>query len=543
MKIKCVLTSKNYTRYTDVCKDVEKVIKNIGGDLMSKLAISRSGYLEENSFDVSNILELDSMTFVLFGATGDLAKRKIFSALYNLFLDGKMPNSFSIIGLGRREWSDYTFQIHVEQSIKTFSRRSIDNSLKMEKFLDAFRYCSLDVTDYEGYKKLLKTIEKREEQLGLPENRIFYLSVAPEFVDVITSNIKESGLSSKKGWKRLIIEKPFGHDLKSALELNEKLSRTFEEEEIYRIDHYLGKPMVQNLEGLKFSNPVLKAFMNNQYIANVQITASETVGVEERSDYYDQVGAIRDMFQNHLLQLLMMTAMHLPNKLSAREVGNEKGRIMEFLRPLGNKGVITDVIRGQYVSGEIDGRPVVGYKEEPGIENSSTNDTFIAARLWIDAALWSGVPFYIRTGKRMKEKLTRIVIEFKNPLKDLNMLQHDVMMPNLLVIQISPHEGVSLQLNMKNPITNQIEPVSIEFSASPKNVPEAYELLLFDAMRGDSTFFTHWKEVELSWRWVQPILESFEENSLPLHPYRSGSMGPDASYELLQEDGFNWWDL
>lgn len=516
--------------------------KKEGRRLMSELTIPHKGYLEGGSFHVSEMLELDPMTFVLFGATGDLAKRKIFPSLYNLFLDGKLPSSFSVIGLGRREWSDYTFQTHIEQSLKTFSRRLPNETFRMEEFLRAFKYCSLDVTEYDGYQKLLETIQRREQQLGIPENRMFYLSVAPEFVDVIISNIKESGLKSGGGWKRLIIEKPFGHDLKSAQDLNEKLSRAFAEEEIYRIDHYLGKPMVQNLEVLGLVNPMIQALWNNQYIANVQITASETVGVEERADYYDQVGAIRDMFQNHLLQLLMMTAMHLPEQINAKEIGNEKRRIMEFLRPLRKENVVTNVVRGQYISGKVQEKPVVGYTQESGIQDSSMNDTFIAARLWIDDPFWSGVPFYIRTGKRMKEKLTRIVIEFKNPLKDLYTSQHKVTSPNLLVIQINPNEGISLQLNIKNPLTNQIEPVNIDFSASSKHVPEAYELLLFDALRGDSTFFAHWKEVELSWEWVQPILGAFEENMIPLYAYHSGSMGPDASDQLLQEDGFKWWE-
>jgi glucose-6-phosphate 1-dehydrogenase len=487
-------------------------------------------------------IKMDSMTFVLFGATGDLAKRKIFPALYNLFVDEKMPRSFSVIGLGRREISDVDFQAHVEQSVNTFSRRSIDDYSKMEEFLRAFRYCALNVTNAEDYRKLLGLVERREEELNIPENRLFYLSVAPEFFDVIASNIKESGLGSTKGWKRLIIEKPFGHDLKSAQDLNEKLSKAFEEDEIYRIDHYLGKPMVQNLEALEFANPVLQALWNNQYIANVQITASETVGVEERAGYYDQAGAIRDMVQNHMLQLLMMTAMRLPKRITSKDIREEKRKIMESLRPLQKEDVGAHVIRGQYGPGEIDGKPVVGYTEEPGIDSSSKNDTFVAARLWIDNPFWSGVPFYIRTGKRMREKSTRIVIEFKNTLKDLYMTQNEETAPNLLAIEINPNAGVSLQLNSKNPLkSGKIEPVTVDFSASAKDVPEAYELLIFDALRGDSTFFAHWKEVELSWKWVQPILEAFEENLVPLHPYRAGSMGPEASHQLLEEDGFHWW--
>ncbi|MBU8879723.1 glucose-6-phosphate dehydrogenase [Bacillus sp. FJAT-29790] len=485
---------------------------------------------------------MDSMTFVLFGATGDLAKRKIFPALYNLFLDNKLPPSFSIVGIGRREWSDRVFQIRVKESLQAFSRRLAKDPSKTEEFLRLFRYRSLDVTNKSGYKKLITTIQKREEELNIPENRLYYLSVAPEFVDVITSHIKETGLDSANGWKRLIIEKPFGHDLKSARALNEKLGQAFKEEEIYRIDHYLGKPMVQNLEALEFANPVLQTLWNNQYIANVQITASETVGVEERASYYDQAGAIRDMIQNHMLQMLMMTAKHLPERISSKEIRNVKRKVMESLRPILKDDVHINIVRGQYISGEINGEPVIGYKEEPGINDSSTNDTFVAARIWIDNSFWRDVPFYIRTGKRMKEKSTKVVIEFKNPLRDLYMGRNEKTHPNLLIIEISPNEGVSFQINSKNPLNNgKIEPVTVEFFSKAKDVPEAYEQLIFDALRGDPTYFAHWKEVELSWGWVQPILEAFEENVLPLHLYRSGTMGPDVSHQLLKEDGFHWW--
>ncbi|MBE3569576.1 MAG: glucose-6-phosphate dehydrogenase [Bacillales bacterium] len=481
---------------------------------------------------------MDSMTFVLFGATGDLAKRKIFPALYNLFLDQKMPNVFSVIGVGRGELSDDNFQTLVEDSLKTFSRRSIMDSSQLEEFLNAFRYCHLDVTNAEGFKELLEIVQRREKELNIPENRLFYLSVAPKFFDVIATNIKQSGLGSTKGWKRLIIEKPFGHDLKSAQDLNRKLSRAFEEEEIYRIDHYLGKSMVQNLEALKFANPALQALWNNQHIANVQITASETVGVEERAGYYDQSGALRDMVQNHMMQLVMMTAMQLPNRFKAEDIRKEKRKVLENLRPLRKEDVIQHVVRGQYGPGEIHGEPVVGYTEEPGIDASSTNDTFVAARLWIDNDVWRGVPFYIRTGKRMKEKSTRIVLEFKHS----HTVEPQQAEPNLLVIHVNPVEGVSFQLNRKNPVhRDQIEQVQVDFSADQKDVPEAYELLLFDALLGDSTFFAHWKEVELSWKWVQPILEAFEENGVPLHSYPSGSMGPEASQQLLEENGFHWW--
>ncbi|MFP3123062.1 glucose-6-phosphate dehydrogenase [Ectobacillus funiculus] len=487
---------------------------------------------------------MESMTFVLFGATGDLAKRKIFPALYNLYVDQKLPKRISIIGLGRRQLSHLDFQEKVKESILTFSRRLEHNASEMGGFLDAFRYSALDVTNSEDYQKLLQIVKQRENELEIKENRMFYLSVSPEFFDIIALNIKESGLGRTNGWKRLMIEKPFGHDLQSARELNDKLSRAFEEEEIYRIDHYLGKPMVQNLEALEFANPVLQSIWNKEHIANVQITASEIVGVEERAGYYDQAGAIRDMVQNHMLQMLMMTAMHLPEKINASEIRNEKRKVMEALRKVNKEEIQSQIVRGQYISGEINDQSVAGYKDEPGVNPSSKTDTFVAARLWIDNPFWAKVPFYIRTGKRMKEKSTRIVIEFKNTLK-LHYKDNDQKVePNLLIIEISPDENVSLQLNSKNPLKNgKIEPVRINFSCEQTGVgvPEAYERLIYDALIGDSTFFAHWKEVELSWEWVQPILEAFEEGLLPLYEYQSGSYGPDAANSLLLENGFKWW--
>lgn len=487
-------------------------------------------------------LNVDSTTFVLFGATGDLAKRKIFPALYNLYVDEKMPPTFSVIGVGKREWSDDDFLETIAQSIRTFSRRPSMEQSQLEAFLGAFRYCAADVTAPQAYGKLHELVQRREEELKIPRNRMFYLSVAPEYFEPIAANLKASGLGVTEGWKRLIIEKPFGRDLESAIELHEKLSQAFAEEEIYRIDHYLGKPMVQNLEALEFANPVFQAIWNNQYIANVQITASETVGVEERAGYYEGAGAIRDMVQNHMLQMLMMIAMHLPKRITAKDIRDEKRKVMEAVRPLRKEDVVRNVVRGQYDLGEIQDQAVNRYRDEPGVDPASMTDTFVAARVWIDDPFWKGVPFYIRTGKRMKEKSTRIVIEFKNPLEGLYREQNEKPAPNLLIISVNPDEGIALQVNSKNPSNSgKIEPVTVDFSPGKKDVPEAYELLLHDAIRGDSTYFAHWKEVELSWKWVQPILEAFAENLVPLHAYPSGSYGPEASEQLLKENGFQWW--
>ena len=508
---------------------------------MASVEVRKQIDVEKEYTNAFKPVELDPLTFVLFGATGDLAKRKIFPSLYNLFLDKKMPKSFTIIGIGRRDWSDEYFQSHVEKSLETFSRKwEGEDKEQLKHFLSAFRYKALDVTDIEGYKKLLDTIQSREAELDIPENRLFYLSVAPEFFDVITSNIKGSGLGTINGWKRLVIEKPFGHDLKSAQELNAKLRESFEEDEIYLIDHYLGKPMVQNIEALEFANPIFEKLWNNKHIASVQITASEIVGVEERAGYYDQAGALRDMFQNHMLQLLMMTAMQKPEKISASHIREEKRKIIESLRPLEKEDVISNVVRGQYIKGSIKGEPVPAYIQENGVEPSSMNNTFIAARLWIDNPFWSGVPFYIRTGKRMEEKTTKIVIEYKSAQDNLYEEKNEVTHPNLLIIEISPNEGMAIQVNCKNS-EGKIKPKLIEFTSNDKNSPEAYELLLSDALRGDSTFFVPFNEVELSWKWVQPILEAFEENIVPLNLYSSGTMGPEASDQLLQIDGFKWW--
>lgn len=483
---------------------------------------------------------MDAATFVLFGATGDLAARKIYPALYNLYLDGKWPSAFSVIGLGRRSLSDGEFLARVEHSLGMFSRRPVMQS-ELRDFLGAFRYCSLDVMNSEDYRKLDELVRQREEQLGIPENRIFYMSVAPELYESIASNILGSGLARVKGWKRLMVEKPFGRDLTSAQQLNEILSRTFREEEIYRIDHYLGKPMVQNLEVLEYSNPVLQALWVNRYVANVQITASESVGVEERAGYYDQTGALRDMFQNHMMQLLTMFAMHLPKHSTAQTVSFKKRKVLEALRPLPKEEAARNVVRGQYGPGLINGKAAAGYTEEPGIDAASVTETFIAARLWIDTLFWSEVPFYIRTGKRMKEKSTRIVIEFMDP-SDKFSRTNEVTAPNLLIIEISPEAGISFRINMKNPLKGgKIEPVNIRYSADQTDVPEAYESLIHDALRGDPTFFAHWDEVELAWKWVQPVLDAMAEHLVPLHTYAAGSNGPEAAQRLLEEDGFQWW--
>jgi len=497
--------------------------------------------IPKDSGDDSVRVSVDSMTFVLFGGTGDLAKRKIFPALLNLYLTNKLPSSFLVIGIGRSPLTNEEFQARVTDSLYTYSRHLIKDHTLKKQFVQKFRYFQLDILDGGGYKGLLTHVEKSEKELGLMENRLFYLSVSPEFFEIITTKIKESGLSGNKGWKRLLIEKPFGHDLASAKTLNQQLSQVFEEDEIYRIDHYLGKPMVQNLEALVHANPILQSLWNNKYIANVQITASETVGLEGRAGYYDQSGALRDMVQNHMLQLVMMSAMDLQEYSAKDKIRERKRSVIDSFRVYEKEEIVHQIVRGQYVNGMINEKKVLGYLDEPGITENSTNDTFIAARLWIDNPSWEGVPFFIRTGKRMAEKSTRIVIEFKNPLKEVLKNNMDQLFPNLLIIIINPNEGITLQLNSKNPMSGQIEPISVDFSESKMGIPEAYEFLIMDAMKGESTYFAHWKEVELAWKWTQPILDAFHEKLVPLHTYSAGSMGPEAANELLMKEGYHWW--
>ena len=485
---------------------------------------------------------MEPITFVLFGATGDLAKRKIYPALYNLYIRGKLPAAFSVIGLGRREWTDETLRSNVEQSLRRFSRTKPDDEAALGRFLEAFRYCVLDIGREADYVKLLDLVKAREEELGIPENRLFYLSVGPEFFGPIADNIRSSGLGSGTGWKRLVIEKPFGHDLESARELNRKLGESFSEDEIYRIDHYLGKPIVQRLESLH-ENPVWRELWNGRKPANVQIVADESVGVEERAGYYDKSGALRDMFQNHLLQLLMMAAVHLPAHGGDGNVHVRKKRVMEALEPVRKEDAAASVVRGQYAAGAIGGEPVVGYTSEPGIAPDSRTDTFIAARLHVNSDDWQGVPFYIRTGKRLKAKATRIVVEFEPSGAAGSAAGSPAgAEPNLLVVEIGPNERITLQRASREcGVDAGFEPIPVETHPHGDDSPEAYENLIGDAIAGDPTFFAHWDEVELSWQWVQPILDAFAEERVPLFTYEAGGYGPAESDSLPEREGFRWW--
>ena len=435
-------------------------------------------------------------TLVLFGSTGDLAKRKLFPALYRMHRAGLLPEGFTLVAVGRRDYDDDAFRVVFYQAIREFARLPAISDEEWLECAKKIRYCRVDMTQPSEFDRLRDMVTEIEQARGGPANRLFYVSMAPEFFGPVALSLKDCGLASPEetgGWRRLVIEKPFGHDHASAQELNEQLCQGFAEEQVYRIDHYLGKEMVQNIEVLRFANSIFEPVWNNRSIANIQITSSETVGVEERAPYYEKAGALRDMVQNHMLQMVMMLAMEPPSRLRTEDIRDEKVKVLRSLRRYSVDEVGQYVVRGQYVPGFINGRTVLGYSQEKGVAADSKTETFVAARLFIDNFRWAGVPFYLRTGKRMNIKSTEIVIQFRDMPKHLYFNQDGNLGPNLLVIRINPVEGMYIQLNAKQPGTDgRVVPVAMEFSQTADNSPEAYERLLHDAMRGDSTYFTRW---------------------------------------------------
>ncbi|MBL4954044.1 glucose-6-phosphate dehydrogenase [Neobacillus sp. YIM B02564] len=480
---------------------------------------------------------------MIFGATGDLAKRKLFPSLYRLFERGRIANRFAVIGVARRPLSNDQFQ----QSVKDSVTSALGAKQNLDQFASHFYYQSHDVTDSNSYIALKKLADEIDTHNHLEGNRIFYLAMAPEFFGSIALHLKADGLTNVKGYKRLVIEKPFGHDLESAKELNEQIRTAFSEEEIYRIDHYLGKEMVRNIEVIRFANAIFEPLWNNRYISNIQITSSETLGVEERGRYYESSGALRDMLQNHMMQIVALLAMEPPISLTTKEIRLEKVRVFRSLRTIKGEAVNDYFVRGQYGEGEIDQKKVPKYRDEPMVNNESNTETFVAGKVMIDNFRWAGVPFYIRTGKRMETKSTKIVIQFKDIPMNLYYRPEKELSPNLLVIHIQPEEGITLHLNAKKAGSHlDAQEVKLSFSNTgtyAMNTPEGYEKLLFDCMRGDATNFTHWDEVAYSWAFVDEISKVWDQTKGDFPNYDAGTMGPKAADELLEKDGFFWWPI
>lgn len=476
----------------------------------------------------------------IFGGTGDLANRKLYPSLYHLFRKGYLKEHFAVIGTARREWSDDFFRQKVTESIQDIEGSEKD----AEAFASHFYYQSHDVTNRESYMKLKNLSEKLDEKYQLEGNRLFYLAMAPNFFGTIASRIQSEGFVDTEGFHRLIIEKPFGHDLESAKELNDSLRLAFNENEIYRIDHYLGKELVQNIPVFRFANPLLNAVWNNKYIANIQVSLTETLGVEERGRYYDESGAIRDMIQNHTLQIVSLLAMNPPIDLTTEDIRNEKVRALRSLRVYEGKEVAENFVRGQYGAGEVDGETLESYRDDKNVDSASTTDTFVAAKLMVDNDRWAGVPFYIRSGKRLNKKATQIAIEFKkNPH---HLFGDESLAGNTLVINVQPDEGIYLYLNAKKPGGGmESMPIQLDYShTSPDGspIPEAYEKLILDSLRGDATYFSHWDEVSTSWNLVDHVIEEWNKETPEFPNYASGSTGPKAADELLARDGFKWFD-
>ena len=480
---------------------------------------------------------------VIFGATGDLAQRKLFPSIYQLYQHGKISEDFAVVGVARRAWTNDILRENVKKSIGD----NFSSEEELEKFISHFYYHPFDVTDsasFEGLGSLMNDLEGTYETDG---NRIFYLAMAPEFFGVIANNLKKYDLKSNRGWTRLVIEKPFGHNLQSAKELNNEIRAAFDEDQIYRIDHYLGKEMVQNIEVIRFANGIFEHLWNNRFIANIQVTSSESLGVEERARYYDRSGATRDMVQNHMLQMVSLLAMEPPINLTTDEIRSEKIKVLRALRKIKDEEIGKDFVRGQYGRGSSDENNVISYREEDPSLVTSNTETFVAGRIMIDNYRWAGVPIYIRTGKRMAHKSTKIVVEFKDIPMNLYYENKGDKLPNLLVINIQPNEGITLHVNAKKAGTTSIaEPIKLAYSNNGVpgiNTPEAYEKLLYDCMLGDGTNFTHWDEVALAWEFVDSILSVWENEKADFPNYESGSMGPKAADELLEQDGFHWWSI
>jgi glucose-6-phosphate 1-dehydrogenase len=480
-------------------------------------------------------------TLVIFGATGDLARRKLLPALYNLAHEGALPERFNLIGVSRRDKPHEEYRQFAVESIREFSRRTPDPKV-LEAMLAGIRYVPGVFDDPETYETLSATLEEFDQEAGQPLNRAFYLSTAPEFFPTIVGMLGEHKLTRIKDAEvRIVIEKPFGRSLAEARALNRKVLSVFHEHQVFRIDHYLGKETVQNMMAFRFANGMFEPLWNRNYIDNVQITAAEDIGIGTRAEYYDSAGALRDLIQNHMLQLLCHVAMEPPVDFTADDVRNEKVKVLRAIHPPPPDEIDEIAVRAQYTAGNVGGEDVPGYLEEPGVSPDSNTETYAALRLEVDNWRWAGVPFYVRTGKRLARKVTEIAITLK-PVPHLAFVQNGSIgvRPNQLILTLQPNEGVSLSLGAKIPGTRmRIRPVNMEFlygTAFLSQSPEAYERLILDAMRGDATLFTRNDEVDAQWRICDPIVRRWEAAPGPLPQYPAGSQGPAEAERLLVDD-------
>ena len=487
---------------------------------------------------------------IIFGIDGDLAKRKLLPALYNLMAGHFLPERFAIVGLDRTETTTEEFRAKLDRVMPEYLPEKADHAV-WQALSQRVHYMAGDFQEGGTYRRLNDLLQEVDAAAGTQGNYMFYMATIPGLFGRIVTHLGEYGLTVERDgtWRRVIIEKPFGHDLESAKALNHELQRVLQERQIYRIDHYLGKETVQNILVFRFANGIFEPLWNRRYIDHVQITVAESLGVEHRGRYYEQAGAMRDMVPNHLLQLLCFLAMEPPNSFAADAVRDEKAKVLRGVVPLSSLDVLRFVAFGQYGEGAIDGKPVVGYRAEPHVGPESTTETFMAMKLFIDNWRWAGVPFYLRTGKRMTRRLTEIVVQFKQaPFMLFRKTQVDRLAPNVLVIRIQPDEGISLRFDAKVPgPTVRIGTVDMDFQYADYfgDAPHTgYETLLHDAMAGDATLFQRADNIELGWSVVQTILDVWKSlpGSAAFPNYQSGSWGPPEAEALLRREGREWWN-
>jgi glucose-6-phosphate 1-dehydrogenase len=480
----------------------------------------------------------DPCALVIFGASGDLTQKKLFPALYSLAFRRLLPERFAVVGVARTEESDENFKQRMKEAVQQHGRDEFRDDA-WETLADGMRYIATDFADEGGENEVAQALEQLDEERELGGNRVYYLAIPPGVFPTVVSALGKR--RSAKGWTRLVVEKPFGHDLESARELMQVIHEHFTEDEVFRIDHYLGKETVQNMLALRFANGIFEPIWNRQFIDHVQITVAESIGIEGRAGYYEQAGAIRDIFQNHLLQLLAITAMEPPIDFTAESVRNEKVKVLRSLHTPGPK----HVVRGQYGRGFVEGEEVRGYREEDGVDAHSMIETYVAAKLFVDNWRWADTPFYVRMGKRLARRETTIAIQFKRaPHPPFEETAADGLRPNVLLVHIQPDEGVSLAIGAKVPGQGMtIRTVHMDFlygGAFRTGMPEAYERLILDCMLGDATLFTRTDEVEEQWKLVDAIVAAWKRDKPSFPNYAAGTWGPTSADELLLRDGRSW---
>lgn len=480
---------------------------------------------------------------VIFGVTGDLSRKKLMPAVYDLANRGLLPPGFSLIGFARRDWEDEDFAQVVHDSVKEHARTPFREEV-WQQLIQGMRFVQGDFDDDAAFATLKSTIEELDKQQGTGGNFAFYLSVPPKFFPKVVQQLKKHGLADQKdgSWRRAVIEKPFGHDLKSAQELNQVVHEVFPPNEVFRIDHYLGKETVQNILALRFANTLFEPIWNRSYVDHVQITMAEDIGIGGRAGYYDGIGAARDVIQNHLLQLLALTAMEEPASFDAHALVAEKTKVLGAVRLPKDFG--KETVRGQYAAGWQGGEQAVGYLQEDGIDPKSTTDTYAAVRLEIDNRRWAGVPFYLRTGKRLGRRVTEIAVVFQRaPHSPFDHTATEELGQNAIVIRVQPDEGITMRFGSKVPGTSmEIRDVSMDFAygeSFTESSPEAYERLILDVLLGDSNLFPRLEEVEQSWRILDPIEEYWDTHGKPAQ-YESGTWGPAEADEMLAREGRSW---